>query len=371
MDKPNLVIQTAFFGDAILCIPLLKNLKRISPDRKLIFFCRKGLKEIFIRFGFVDEVIEVDKKNKNSYQSLISKLKSQSYYYLISPHESFRTHLIIRQLNAEVKIGYSQFWNAWVFNKRLARDWRLPEPLRQLSLLTCVDEKIKKDFAILHKEKTFYNCTKKSPIISEFINSPIPERWSLSPELKESHHNEREQLFQKLQISQLNFDKVIYLAPGSVWPTKQWTLVGFQELAKKLVDEGEVVLLVGSSSEKKICQKIHDAVPECYDLSGKTQLYDIALLFSKGKALVANDSSLLHFAAMMSLPVLGIFGPTTLSLGFRPWSSQSMVIQKELGCRPCGKHGHNRCPISTHECMTSITSNEIQLGLKNLVNHNP
>jgi heptosyltransferase-2 len=61
-------------------------------------------------------------------------------------------------------------------------------------------------------------------------------------------------------------------------------------------------------------------------------------------------------AALVSAPTVGIFGPTILEFGFRPWNSNAIVVEthKQLTCRPCGKHGPQVCPVGTHECMESI-----------------
>ena len=49
---------------------------------------------------------------------------------------------------------------------------------------------------------------------------------------------------------------------------------------------------------------------------------------------VCNDSASAHMAAFVNRPAFVIFGPTTLSLGFRPWNDESRVIEKNLECRP-------------------------------------
>jgi heptosyltransferase-2 len=55
-----------------------------------------------------------------------------------------------------------------------------------------------------------------------------------------------------------------------------------------------------------------------------------------------------------------IYGPTVLEFGFRPWQDHVSVVEKlGLPCRPCGKHGHNKCPIKTHVCMKEISPHEV------------
>jgi len=54
-------------------------------------------------------------------------------------------------------------------------------------------------------------------------------------------------------------------------------------------------------------------------------------------------------------PLVSIFGPTTPSQGYTPWNKKSRVVEIPLDCRPCGAHGHNKCPIGTHDCMKKIS----------------
>ena len=61
-----------------------------------------------------------------------------------------------------------------------------------------------------------------------------------------------------------------------------------------------------------------------------------------------------HIAASLQRPVLCIFGPTVLDFGFRPWNDKSQVVEEALLCRPCGPHGHARCPLGHHNCMKKI-----------------
>ena len=86
--------------------------------------------------------------------------------------------------------------------------------------------------------------------------------------------------------------------------------------------------------------------------------------------IVCNDSASAHMAAFVHRPAMVIFGPTTLALGFRPWNDESRVVETNLDCRPCGAHGHDRCPLGHHHCMVLIKSNDVlaQIASTGLLN---
>jgi heptosyltransferase-2 len=101
--------------------------------------------------------------------------------------------------------------------------------------------------------------------------------------------------------------------------------------------------------------------------AGTTSLADLVSLLATGTALICNDSGAMHAAAAAGLPTVAVFGPTTLDLGFRPWNTRAIVVQRELGCRPCGAHGPMVCPIGTHECMEALPAREVLQALDLLV----
>ena len=69
-------------------------------------------------------------------------------------------------------------------------------------------------------------------------------------------------------------------------------------------------------------------------------------------AMVAGDTGLLHLAAAVGLPVVGLFGPTTSADGF--WCHEGVALELPLTCRPCSRFGGARCPMGEHLCMRGI-----------------
>ena len=111
-----------------------------------------------------------------------------------------------------------------------------------------------------------------------------------------------------------------------------------------------------------VCERIAAGVGSpgaLINLAGQTSIPDLFYLYSQGEYLIANDSSPIHLAAMSAAKTIAIFGPTTLSLGYRPWNDKARVAQIELICRPCGAHGHNKCPIGTHDCMKKLGAQHV------------
>lgn len=338
IEVAHLIFQTAFPGDLFLSIPLIKRVRQWDPATSVVLACRPGLGGFFLRKGLVDEVIEIDKRSVSGRKNALNALTAQAWDWIFVPHESVRTALWVRRLQArQGKVGFRKWWNLPFFSRRVKKPMEMPDALRQLSLLTPIDEKLAESFGEL--------ADLRSP---EGLESP----WDFSmPQIPE---------WVNMSVGpQAELKRRVFLAPGSVWATKRWTQEGYETLAHLLIQRGFTVELVGSPAEKSLCDAIATKVSGVVNRAGKTTLGDLVDLFSQGGVLVCNDSGAMHAAAIAGLPTVAIFGPTVLAQGFRPWQNRAVVVQRPLECRPCGKHGAKECPLGTHECMKTVSPGEV------------
>jgi heptosyltransferase-2 len=347
----HLVFQTAFPGDLFLSIPLIKNIKSWDPEIPIVLACRPGLGQFFVESGLVSEVVEIDKRSAEGRASSLTRLRRETWDVIFVPHESPRTALWMSRLRARrAKIGFRRWWNGFFFSARVRKPMALPEALRQLSLLEVLDPQLEQKLDSAGTLALRNSASQKA--IVDFAEPSIPP-WAQMTVASKS------ELIQR--------SRTIYLAPGSIWATKRWTAHGYREVARQLVQRGLKVVLVGSAGEKPLCDSIQTAVPEVTNLAGQTTLAELIERFRTGLALVCNDSGAMHEAAVAELPTVAIFGPTVLAQGFRPWQNRARVVQRELPCRPCGRHGGRRCPIGTHACMEQISPSEVLTALGHLV----
>jgi heptosyltransferase II len=97
------------------------------------------------------------------------------------------------------------------------------------------------------------------------------------------------------------------------------------------------------------------------DLTG-TDLRDAILALAGAAAAISNDSGLLHVAAALGTPSIGIFGPTS------PWHwaplnplAATIETTSALPCRPCHKPV---CRLGHHRCMTEITPDAVLVAVQ-------
>ena len=148
---------------------------------------------------------------------------------------------------------------------------------------------------------------------------------------------------------------VVALAPGAVGPSKRWPAAAYAALTRKLVAAGLAVWVLGGPDEKPLAAEIVGDT-SARDLTGR-DLRDAILALASASAAVSNDSGLLHVAAALGTPSIGIFGPTS-PRHWAPLNPLAATIEaaNELPCRPCHKPV---CRLGHHRCMEEIPADQV------------
>lgn len=367
MPSAHVFIQTAFLGDVILSVPFMQNWNYLlGSEPKKILICRQGVGGFIKQLGLVDEVLEIIKGDASSYVQVLKELEKFDINTVISAHQSIRTTLFVRKIKAKNKVGYRNFYSWLAYDKVVDRDTSLPEALRLLQLLIPQDPSLNGLLADYR-----YNLFPNE--YGEDFKLLSPPHWARS-QIRDAIVKKANPsaLMQKHGLSESK--KWIAVFPGSIWATKRWTESGFVGITQQLLKNGFGVALMGGPDEWDLCEKIRQQIPTnlsagSVNLAGKTSLLESLGLLTSFELTIANDSAGAHLASLAESKVLAIFGPTVLDFGYRPWSDKTFIIeQKDLFCRPCGPHGHKKCPIGTHECMKGIEVKTVLAALGPILN---
>jgi heptosyltransferase-2 len=149
----------------------------------------------------------------------------------------------------------------------------------------------------------------------------------------------------------------VALCPGAVGPSKRWPVAAYGEVARAHTPRGLAVWVLGSPDEARLAGEIAAAGgPMVRDLTG-SDLRNAILALAAAAAAVSNDSGLLHVAAALGTPAIGIFGPTS-PWHWAPLNPLAAVIETrtELPCRPCHKP---TCRLRHHRCMRDIPAAQV------------
>ena len=95
--------------------------------------------------------------------------------------------------------------------------------------------------------------------------------------------------------------------------------------------------------------------------AGEFNLADTAACLAGASAVVGPDTGVLHLAAALDRPVVGLFAPTKAAfVGPRSPSRYPQVIEKPLTCDPCMQ---KKCPHLPVKCMAQFESGEVLAAL--------
>ncbi len=147
----------------------------------------------------------------------------------------------------------------------------------------------------------------------------------------------------------------VALAPGAVGPAKRWPAQAYAALARRLLADGLAVWVVGGPAEKSLAREIVEGT-EARDLTG-ADLRQAVLALAAASGAVSNDSGLLHVAAALGTPTVGLFGPTS-PWHWAPLNPLVAAIQaaNDLPCRPCHRP---ICRLGHHRCMVEIAPQHV------------
>lgn len=322
--KRILIIQTAFIGDVILATPVLSQLKKYYPDAAIDFLVRKGNESLFSRDSRIDELMTWDKK-KGKYQQLwqlLRHVRSKRYDLLVNLQRFASMGFLSCFSQAKLKVGFDK--NPFSFSY---------------------------DLQVIHSiENGKHEVQRNLDLIAPFV-----EEESVRPSLMISDEI-------KQQVSKFQRSHYMTIAPTSVWFTKQFPAAQWVKFINASTFEGTIYLL-GAPVDADVCDQIIDLIEgkKVINLCGKLSLLESAALMAGAVMNYVNDSAPMHLASSMNAPVTAVYCSTVTEFGFGPLSEQANIVehQGDLACRPCGLHGHKKCPESHFNCAQGIRTAQL------------
>lgn len=157
----------------------------------------------------------------------------------------------------------------------------------------------------------------------------------------------------------------IGLAPGARHATKRWPLERFVEVGRRHAGDGSPVPVFFGPDEDGLLAAWRRAWPETRAWTPvREDPLTAAACLERLAALVTNDTGLMHAAAAMGTPVAALFGPTVRAFGFAPDGEGHRILETDLACRPCSRHGGSRCPRGHFRCMLDIPAARVLAALE-------
>lgn len=137
--------------------------------------------------------------------------------------------------------------------------------------------------------------------------------------------------------------KFIAIHPEASKPGKELTQALLTQLQK---DSPLLTVVIGTAKSTLQVTSPH------LDMRNRFELYHLPGFLKLSAGVISSDSGPMHLARAVNTPLAAIFLQTCPSLGFSPVpAANTLVISRELPCKPCSLHGQNdTCPEGHFAC---------------------
>jgi len=327
-----LVPQTSFLGDVVLTTPLVTALRRRLRPRRLSVMVRPESRALMDGHPDVDDVLVDDKYGRDrGLAGLVraaARLRNERFDLAVCPHRSLRTALLLAAARIPRRVGFESSRGAWLFHERVPRPLARHDVERNLALLA-----------------PWGGPDDEAPALHVSVSDEAARTAAV--------------------LCPAAAGPLVGIAPGSVWRTKRWTEDGFAAVLRELVRDGARCVILGAPGDAAIAEAIVAAagVPVT-NLAGRTDMATLVGVIDRLDLLIGNDSAPMHVAAARDVPVVAVFCATTPAQGYGPWGARSVVVESDLACRPCGRHGGQSCPRGTEDCRHLVRPDRVMVAVR-------
>lgn len=275
-----LFITSTRIGDAILSTCLLRHLETMYPAARFTIACGALSAPLFEDFEKVDRLISLTSKK------------------------------------------YGKHWIE-IWTKSVGTKWDLVIDLRGSALAFLV--LAKKRFVWRSKKVEKHRVEQLCDLLEQGgykVTNPQPHVWISEARLEKGR-----------SIIPPHKGPLIAVSPLANWPGKEWPHPQMIELLKGVSSaEGpfkgaKFVFFVAPNEQDRLLEfKGHFENKDLIEVGDYSHLLDVAALMKQCDFFIGNDSGLMHMAASLGLPTLGLFGPS-YDLFYRPWGKKAHFLR--------------------------------------------
>jgi lipopolysaccharide heptosyltransferase II len=327
-----LIVRLDRIGDVVLSTPAIRAVREACPASRISVMVSPYARGVVEGNPCLDEVIAYDKSGpeKGFLGNLrfIREIRKRKFDLALVLHPTGRSHIIAALSGIPLRVGYGRKL-AFLVNRRIPHT---------------------KQFGLKHEIDYTLDILKYAGIKSSGRSLYVPV--TPESELKIG------KIFREGGIG--GGDTVVVLNPGASCPSKRWAPENFASVAAKLAAERGAKIVVISGVPDKGCG---DAVASilgggCLNLSGKTDVSDLASVMKRAALFISNDSGPVHIACAVGTPVIVIFGRADRGLSPLRWGpsgARDIVFHRDVGCGTCLAHG---C-VKGFKCLDAVKAGEV------------
>jgi heptosyltransferase-2 len=323
---PNLI------GDTVMATPAFRALRRGFPDASLSAVIKPRVAPTLEGTTWFDELIRLDSSSSQREERMLSvarRLRRSRFDVAVLFPNSVRSAWIAWIADIPRRVGFVRHGRGLLLTDRLhfsldAAGRRVPTPI--------VESYLK----LAHR-----------------LGCPVD---SVKTELATTADDEAEADSAFSELGLPPGERVVCLNTGGAFgPAKSWPSTHFAELARRLVGElGVAVLVLCGPDERSLAREIAAAAghPRVVSLANRSLSIGLTKACVRRSALlITTDSGPRHFAAAFNTPVITLFGPTHVNWT-RTYHPMAWNVLLPVPCGPCQRPV---CPEVHHRCMRELT----------------
>ncbi len=323
-----MIIRLSSLGDIVHTLPAFSSLRRHFPQAEIRWAVERAGKEILDLVPGIDEVIPVDKKK---WLRSAGQLRSRD-----------QTALDFQGL---VKSGLLAFFSRSRRRIGFGRP-NCREPLASAFYTDRLEAIAENETHVAVKNLRLLSLLRIEETELDFpLAIPDSIRATVKTKLQSIGHG--------------GTGRLLLFNLGAAWETKRWFPEKWAAVINGLrLENAYRLLLWGTERERRLASEVGQktGVPLAPFLSIK----EVIALVGEASLLVSGDTFALQVACALSVPVVGIFGPTNPRRN-GPFRSRDRVIIRPLDCWPCYKR-----TCSTLECLRGLSVEETVAAVREL-----
>ncbi|MGE5305052.1 MAG: glycosyltransferase family 9 protein [Alphaproteobacteria bacterium] len=353
-----LIIKLSEMGSTVLAYPAMEDLKKQIPGVELFFLVFKNNAAIVDVLGVMPAAHIITVDYGSPFRLLASGLHAMKR--LLNEHIdttidmdffSRLTALIAFLLCRGNRVGFHSYNDEGLYRGNL------------LTHRVTYSPHIHTSVAFMTLVKSLFESPDDEPHYRGRIDPA-----ALTIPLYHPDRNEVSSIWNKLIAAGLQQNRntaIILINPNSsdIFPLRKWPLEFFTQLCQRLLTEVPhgCLVITGVASEHKDAQFIRDRVqdPRCIDFTGQTTFRELLALYGIASLMITNDSGPAHFAALLSLPTIVLFGPETPRL-YSPMGARHKAMYADFACSPCvSVYNSKKSPCTDNRCLQAISPENV------------
>lgn len=323
-----LIRASSWLGDSIMSISAVRAIRAGRPDAHVTVATLERLTPIWKLIPEVDDIICLTTKSLPATVRLVRQ-KLRFDVAIILPN-SLRAALEVWLSGIPRRVGYRGHCRSWLLNQ-IMRESRTPGPPQ-------------------HQSGRYLR------IAQDCGAAPVKNADLVWPDRQAHRGGESHAKAPGGSVSP-PYRLKLGLCPGAEYgPAKRWLPERFAEVSALIVAQSSAQwIMFGTKNDAAIGEKIAAALGDrCINRIGQTTLQQLIDELRACRLLLTNDTGTMHLAALLSVPVVAIFGSTEPRLT-APLGDSHVVLRHHVECSPCFLR---ECPID-FRCMKAVSVQEV------------